>query len=1382
MTTTIGGITVYLTDDTDRFQASMRQNAALVEQQSNRMSKAMGGAAKSIDELNRRSSGFQPDGFRALAISALRAEDSVKRLELSFYALGAALGGGFLGTAAARALADYADNFTNIRNRIRTVVEGRGEQLAAERDILAISERSRSSLQSTATLYARISASSPELAKNAGNLNRVIETVQKSFQVGGSTTQEAQASAIQLAQALGSGRLQGDELRSILENNIPLAKILARELSGGNVGKLKELGSDGLLTSEKVIAAILKGSAEIDAQFERTTARISDGFTLLNNAVTVYVGKLDQAFGLSSSLAGGLSSLAKNFDSVANAALIAGAAIGGAFLGRGVGSGVKGVVDRVQGNRAQAIANKDAASKIVSDAIAASQQAQLRSQIAGAISDDFRTLPRSQQADPALLKARAAAAANEDKALQNRAKLVDREAEAYVRLADAQNQSVSASAAAQKRVESTTKGAISEQEKLQKLIDGRAVKQAALDTAGGDVRRSELQKFYAALAREVDARTAVADSRAAYALNQANIASLQRAEAMAKSKKDFEFLAAIRDRLAEEASRTKALSDQQILASNALRKAEMAAAEESAKINSRQFSDKERAQVALDKYDSSIVAQQQRVARAEEAKAAAARAADDSRVRSAADAQARLNKIENDALAARQARVKADQAVDFTTAQRKAFDVQIPVSAAANQTKLLKETVDAANAYKASLDTVAVAQRNAAAAAGQTSLPMAVFRTATQGAAAVVGSLVSFLGGPWGVAFAAGSAALGVWAASAAQAAQRAKEYQETLESLKVATDRLTEANRSGLIASTSEVISNQATVKRLQDGLAASLDELAAKGGVRGPGLGNLIDFSAFSGSLIDLRKGFNAAGLDLEKFLLALRGSKDNTFTAKAAIDEFITALERVGAANPNLSGVVNEFLRAAQAIQAAIGQINAFEIATINQRTRQNNIRSAYDLPDGAEIIKKQFQLPEEPPPVSSGPLGRLIGQSMASDAIAKATTKKKDQTPDNAAVQKFMQEVKDAGGWISYDDAVKVVQKQLEGVAKAGGRSRKTPEQTFEEKLARLTEVGKASFFTDSDRELIEKLSSLKATPDLIKSTGDALRNRTALPGQAQQVRDALELEKAGKLYRELIPTYGTLDQLAPQLEERQRLLNIAVRDGGLTAQQAGLAYADYLASFKQYQWITNVADAFGSFAESVATGSTKIKDAFKNLLKDLTKIAVNQLLTIPMQNSLKTLLGGFVGSVGGGGGGLLSSLFGGLFGGGGGSSLYSTVSAAAVKFHGGGLVGGGGTPVLAPASAFVRAPRFHTGLKADEMAAILQRGERVLTTKQNQRTENVLDGLTSAVESSGSGGGVTVIQQNSFAAGTDVAAIMKLLPAIKEASKAAVREDMMRGKL
>lgn len=94
MSAVIGGISVYLEDDTARFQQSMLRNASLVEQQTQRMTRALEGTAKSVDELNRRASGFTPNAFKALATDALRAESSIDRLKSTMLAVVALAGGG----------------------------------------------------------------------------------------------------------------------------------------------------------------------------------------------------------------------------------------------------------------------------------------------------------------------------------------------------------------------------------------------------------------------------------------------------------------------------------------------------------------------------------------------------------------------------------------------------------------------------------------------------------------------------------------------------------------------------------------------------------------------------------------------------------------------------------------------------------------------------------------------------------------------------------------------------------------------------------------------------------------------------------------------------------------------------------------------------------------------------------------------------------------------------------------------------------------------------------------------------------------------------------------------------------------------------------------
>ena len=236
----------------------MRAAGTLVEQQSARMSRAVQGVGASVERINRAASSVNPNAFRALAVSALRAEDNVKRLEAAMVAV-SALAGGFVGALVVRSLVQAADEYRNIQNRIATVVSNENQRVAVNQRIFEIAQASRTEYSATASLFSRISAATDRLGVSSADVLTVVEAIQKSFALFGSSTAEAQSAAIQLAQGLASGRLQGDELKSILENNIPLAKILARELAGDPCRHAAVLGHE--MRHVEVHAAFLRDAA-----------------------------------------------------------------------------------------------------------------------------------------------------------------------------------------------------------------------------------------------------------------------------------------------------------------------------------------------------------------------------------------------------------------------------------------------------------------------------------------------------------------------------------------------------------------------------------------------------------------------------------------------------------------------------------------------------------------------------------------------------------------------------------------------------------------------------------------------------------------------------------------------------------------------------------------------------------------------------------------------------------------------------------------------------------------------------------------------------------------------------------------------------------------
>ena len=110
---------------------------------------------------------------------------------------------------------------------------------------------------------------------------------------------------------------------------------------------------------------------------------------------------------------------------------------------------------------------------------------------------------------------------------------------------------------------------------------------------------------------------------------------------------------------------------------------------------------------------------------------------------------------------------------------------------------------------------------------------------------------------------------------------------------------------------------------------------------------------------------------------------------------------------------------------------------------------------------------------------------------------------------------------------------------------------------------------------------------------------------------------------------------------------------------------------------------------------------------------------------------------------------------GLFGGGGGI-LGGIASAFAGRvpmttgalYHGGGQVGAGGMTRRVPSAVFAGAPRFHTGLRSNERAAIFEKGEQVLTASLAAREARTMAGLTALAAGAGGGGGeVNIVVKN-----------------------------------
>lgn len=249
------------------------------------------------------------------------------------------------------------------------------------------------------------------------------------------------------------------------------------------------------------------------------------------------------------------------------------------------------------------------------------------------------------------------------------------------------------------------------------------------------------------------------------------------------------------------------------------------------------------------------------------------------------------------------------------------------------------------------------------------------------------------------------------------------------------------------------------------------------------------------------------------------------------------------------------------------------------------------------------------------------------------------------------------------------------KESEKTSRGGGR--KTDEEKFADRLRLLRAEGEAAFFNDSDKAVIEELKKLKSQPGLAEAAVRDVKSGRGLQGDALQIRDALERKKAGQEFNTIIEKYGDGAQLAEKFAEKQRILNIMVSEGKISADQAGLAFADYLSKFQNFQWIDKLADAFTSLTETLITEPQNWKNALQTFFKDATKLAIQETISTPLKNAIRSLMSQFVGGFGGGGGGI-GGFIGMLFGGSGGASNPLDFSRGATGLYGPGFSGGGFT--------------------------------------------------------------------------------------------------------
>ncbi|MGB4897298.1 MAG: tape measure protein, partial [Ignavibacteria bacterium] len=212
-----------------------------------------------------------------------------------------------------------ADEYTSIQNRMKLYITDAQELTKVNAKLAQFSIANNVGLRETTTLFTRLAPSMQKIGANTAAVTSVVDAFGKSLRIGGATAMEAASATIQFSQAMASGKLAGDEFRSISEASPRFLKAIA-EGSGIAAEKLKEMSAAGALTTEVISKALLKEYPKLIEENKKLGITLEQGANALKTGFLVAFGEFNEGAGITKSLGESMTNLAQSMLTAAQGA------------------------------------------------------------------------------------------------------------------------------------------------------------------------------------------------------------------------------------------------------------------------------------------------------------------------------------------------------------------------------------------------------------------------------------------------------------------------------------------------------------------------------------------------------------------------------------------------------------------------------------------------------------------------------------------------------------------------------------------------------------------------------------------------------------------------------------------------------------------------------------------------------------------------------------------------------------------------------------------------------------------------------------------------------------------------------------------------------
>ncbi|KWT64776.1 Ribosomal protein S1 [Comamonas testosteroni] len=223
------------------------------------------------------------------------------------------------------AIIDKADQWGQYASRIRQATKSTEEYTLVQDRMLQSANQTFRSINETRESFIQLSPVLREMGLTLGQSLDAIDAFSGLLVTNAASADKAKGAQDAFSKSLQKGKIDADAWMSIYSTLDSVVDLIAT--SSGKTGEeIRRMGAEGKLSIDVFVKALVEGNAKVMTQVKEMPTTFRDALQNLNNGFTEFIGKNNEAYGVTATLVKGVALLGENFELLANAGLVAVAA------------------------------------------------------------------------------------------------------------------------------------------------------------------------------------------------------------------------------------------------------------------------------------------------------------------------------------------------------------------------------------------------------------------------------------------------------------------------------------------------------------------------------------------------------------------------------------------------------------------------------------------------------------------------------------------------------------------------------------------------------------------------------------------------------------------------------------------------------------------------------------------------------------------------------------------------------------------------------------------------------------------------------------------------------------------------------------------------